>query len=665
MNRLLNSVQAIRMLLLIVSVGAVVLAVSIFYRYSYQQRQGEELLKNQAAWTLETIIQVSERELVSAANAEQTFSEELKAKFQLAVKIVENSSRASLYLDSIKERASFDLFWVNKKADQIKSFLDKNDLQSYSILETFSIASNHPGAVYWIELTSVNRPTHIGLVTFSESNDYILASVSSDRLLKSGQTIGFGQYLKQFQKAQGIEYIVLQDKSRIIAGSLNNYNLTSFQTDSLLLKAMDSDSMIVRSVRYNDKDIIEAIGLFKVDLDKIGVFRCGFSTSVLKEQESKFLNRLIILGVILLLFVVIIIFLFKAYRQREKLEMLVSDLNEYSNHVLNRIDSGVVTFDETGKIKLFTEQAGKLLDIKTENPNLSNLPVAIVKEVDKILKSNKIEDINKTYTFWGRGDSELLSFQFNNLPKVESNNQFALLINDITVQHKHELQKQQSEKLEAITKLGAIVAHEIRNPLNAMKLTLSNMLRLKKNDDSDDSLSRITTINNEIDRIDSLVEDFVQYTQPQKTRLEDVSIPELFNDLKILYEGHKDKSGLKLTFESEPSLTIPGDVRQLKQMFINLINNSIDACSDEGIINITAESDDNGVILSVKDNGPGIEKDKLDRIFDLYYTSKNSGNGIGLAVVNQIVANHKGTVDVKSSPESGTSFEIKIGTAKK
>lgn len=216
------------------------------------------------------------------------------------------------------------------------------------------------------------------------------------------------------------------------------------------------------------------------------------------------------------------------------------------------------------------------------------------------------------------------------------------------------------EKHVAMGELAAGVAHEIRNPLNAIGIVAQ---RLKREfipvEDKEEYLSMTGTMVSEIDRINHSLQDFLEYTKPTPLNISSVNTHDIFARLVDLYESETVEKEIKLQVEGH-SFPIEADASYLQQALANLVKNSIQACEHGAEIKISSQKNGGEVILTVSDSGKGISKDQISRIFDLYYTTKDMGTGVGLALTHKIIADHNGTIEVESEVGAGTKFEIHL-----
>lgn len=220
-----------------------------------------------------------------------------------------------------------------------------------------------------------------------------------------------------------------------------------------------------------------------------------------------------------------------------------------------------------------------------------------------------------------------------------------------------------SEREMAWREMAKQVAHEIKNPLTPMKLSVQQLLRTYNPDDpkSRDKLQSVAnSIIEQIDALTKIANEFSTFAKMPNPNEEKIELLSLIDGVKELFIG---TDGAMITIETSlKELFINGDKDQFVRVFNNLIKNALQAIPDEkeGRIVISIEKELQSAVVSIKDNGVGIAEDKRSKIFVPYFTTKGTGTGLGLAMVKQIIENHQGTIDFESEDGQGTTFTIRI-----
>jgi signal transduction histidine kinase len=238
-----------------------------------------------------------------------------------------------------------------------------------------------------------------------------------------------------------------------------------------------------------------------------------------------------------------------------------------------------------------------------------------------------------------------------------------LVLDDVTEVRALEEQVQRAQRLAALGRLAGGLAHEIRNPLGIVRAAaqiLGGELR------RDQHLGEYTqVIQTEVDRVDRLIEQLLAYARPRPLMHGVVQTHELIERAVSLTRPYAAQQGVDLTAE-EISVLPPlhGDGELLHQALVNLVMNAIQASERGGAVvvrgAVTASGEASRVQLEIRDNGRGIAPDDRERIFDPFFTTRDDGVGLGLSIVQQIVHEHGGTIDVTSEPGVGSVFTVQF-----
>jgi signal transduction histidine kinase len=229
-----------------------------------------------------------------------------------------------------------------------------------------------------------------------------------------------------------------------------------------------------------------------------------------------------------------------------------------------------------------------------------------------------------------------------------------------------ESQLDYSERLADFARITSGIAHEVKNPLNAMVIHLE-LLRSKLQRISpaaDDARPQIEILTSEIKRLDRVVQTFLDFTRPPRINLRPLDVNQVLEETLALAAPEAELRGSTVWRSFEPGLPrISGDADLLKQAFLNIIINGFQAMEQGGRLLVsTSRENETVVLISIKDHGTGIEPEARERIFHLYYTTKPDGNGIGLAQAFRAVQLHNGQITFDSQPRRGATFHIRLKT---
>jgi PAS domain S-box-containing protein len=217
-----------------------------------------------------------------------------------------------------------------------------------------------------------------------------------------------------------------------------------------------------------------------------------------------------------------------------------------------------------------------------------------------------------------------------------------------------------SRRLSAAGRLTRGVAHEVKNPINAIVLHLQ-LLQNKLQQDDPDTRRHMDIITNEIHRLDRVVQILVDFTRPRDLRWEELDMRKILEEVAVLASPEAGRHGIRVVQELQPEpLMARVDPDMMKQAILNLVLNGAQAMAQGGTLTFTARRDDETVLIEVRDQGSGIPPEMQEKIFELYFTTKKDGSGIGLAQTYQIMQWHYGSVEFESIAGAGTTFRLRL-----
>lgn len=218
-----------------------------------------------------------------------------------------------------------------------------------------------------------------------------------------------------------------------------------------------------------------------------------------------------------------------------------------------------------------------------------------------------------------------------------------------------------SEKLTAMGELAKGVAHEVRNPLNAIRVIIQRLKReFSPEKDIEEYRELTDIIQNETDRINRTVNDFLDMAKPPVLNKSKGDIVACLQEILRLFKPRADARGCEIVTDMNPVPQFEFDHNLCREGVLNLLENSLSAVGDKGIIRIGVRHEDDKAFIDIEDNGPGIPEELKSRVFDLYYTTKDTGTGLGLPTVLRIVKEHGGRINLSDSRLGGARFSLEL-----
>ncbi len=330
--------------------------------------------------------------------------------------------------------------------------------------------------------------------------------------------------------------------------------------------------------------------------------------------------------------------------------------------IFNTLQEGILVVDSQGKILYLNHAVNTLLGI--DPARAMGTPIAHhLKELDwpKILAEGRVlnRDLEVFYP-----QQRYLNFYLVPLEDKETSLMgFAIIFHDLTAQRAQANEAIESEKLNAVTLLAAGVAHELGNPLNSLNIHLQlldrDLRQQKPGDSREDLLESVRVARSEVGRLDTIISQFLGAVRPAHTVRSMVSVNTIVREsLAFLQPEIEDRDVIVQEELSEGLPLIPANVDQLKQAFYNLIKNAVQALSHGGILRVTTSRSDTHLQISFEDNGTGISVEDMAHITEPYFTRKKNGTGLGLFIVQRILHEHGGQLELLSEPGRGTTARI-------
>lgn len=225
-----------------------------------------------------------------------------------------------------------------------------------------------------------------------------------------------------------------------------------------------------------------------------------------------------------------------------------------------------------------------------------------------------------------------------------------------------EIQVLHRERLSALGNMAATVAHEVRNPLNAISMGLQRLKAEFRPADDQEDYSRLTALMlGEAQRLNTIVEQFLSLARPIEINAEALPLPEVLKELASLEESAAKRSGVQIRVIAAPNLpALKADPDLLTQVLLNLMLNGLQAMPEGGTLTLEAKTSNSNFLIAVSDTGSGITAENQQRIFEPYFTTKVKGTGLGLAISRRIIEAHGGTITATNETAGGCRFEIRL-----
>ena len=353
----------------------------------------------------------------------------------------------------------------------------------------------------------------------------------------------------------------------------------------------------------------------------------------------------------------------------EQIRTLIMDLateHERIELVLDSMNDGVMVSATDHTLVLVNKAAERLVPFAShewyERPIWNAIADSEICEFIQQTLTNQESAQDREFTLDGNGANRVLSCSI--LPLVGSGviQGNILHIEDITEKRAREARLRRAESLASLTTLAAGVAHEIKNPLGSIGIhiqLLQKALHTCEQLDRERMEGYVEVVNEEVDRLNRIVVDFLFAVRPIDVQLEERSLNEVVHDLLEFVKYELEEAGIELITELEEGLdAIQLDEKYLKQALMNMIKNAMAAMPQGGVLRVSTTQRGDDVVLKLCDNGVGMSDDVIGKIFEPYFTTKDFGSGIGLTLAYKVIKEHRGEIAVMSQQGKGATFTI-------
>src|SRR5688572_598577 len=387
---------------------------------------------------------------------------------------------------------------------------------------------------------------------------------------------------------------------------------------------------------------------------------------------------------------------------KEGLQTVIQKLareRSFLETLFNTIEDGVLVVDESGRILYFNEAVTRLIGLKRQESE-GELISRYLPEIDwpslSVMDSRGGDRVSRYELEVSYPRPRFLSLYAAPLDgAAKGSSGLALILHDATETRRKTFAAIETERMQALTLLAASVAHEIGNPLNALDIHLQLMerelrklrqggldpgasglaadvrpdkaRRRRKAEPTVESCAEaierldryVSVAKGEIVRLDYIVRQFLQAIRPTPPKLGPTTLNDVVRETVDLLRPEIENRGITIHERLTPQMAeAPLDRTQVKQVLVNLMKNAIQAMTKGGVLTLETGQGGEGVWMAVRDTGGGIPQEQLNRIFEPFFTTKKKGSGLGLMIVQRIVRDHGGRIELESRVNEGTTFRV-------
>lgn len=354
---------------------------------------------------------------------------------------------------------------------------------------------------------------------------------------------------------------------------------------------------------------------------------------------------------------------------KQQIHALIYDLareNEHMEVVLDSLTDGVIVADNHNKLILCNKSAERMVPFR-DFDYYEKLVWSVVGDRDiadfiqkSILNEESIRD--REFTLENMGTTRILSISIMPLVRRGRVRGNVIHVEDVSEKRWKEARLRRAESLASLTTLAAGVAHEIKNPLGSIGIhiqLMQRMLAASESVKSDDISGYLDIVNEEVERLNRIVMDFLFAVRPMDINLEDHDLNALLHEIMDFMKYEIEEADVELVEDYQVDIPhILLDDKFIKQAILNIVKNALNALPEGGNLTVSTRCRGDEVVLRIIDDGTGMSEELLNKIFEPYFTTNEFGSGIGLTIVYKIIKEHRGEISVISQEGKGTTFTI-------
>ena len=449
-----------------------------------------------------------------------------------------------------------------------------------------------------------------------------------------------------------VVYLVLQDEKGILFATPNVQAISRIDDDPALVQVMSDRAEASRIEEFNEIDVLELVRPFVVEDELVGIFRIGISLDNYHHHIRRTEGQLIILFLILFGAGFVLFLLFMNYQS-------YANIKELFDRTLGAVEDGVLLVNSkrviNGVNKMFCSMSAFSEDMLVGN-RYDAVLVGDPFDVDKVLSEGR--KISDEKMLFGR------HIQYDTYPLSDNRQRVTgviTILHDVSKIRAFEKEREEAERLIFLGNLVANFAHEIKNPLNGLSIATQRLTR--EFPGVDEEYTRLTEgLKKEIDTLNRIVNDFLTLARPKMREKAPFKVSTVLEKVRATIAHELSEYDITLEFAVDSDLEITGNADDFRRAVLNVFLNAIEAVNAvEGrsrAIRVKLVEEGKTVLLTISDNGIGMDEEERERIFSPYFTTKKSGTGLGLYIAQKIIKDHGGKIRIESKKSKGTAFTI-------
>jgi len=490
-----------------------------------------------------------------------------------------------------------------------------------------------------------------------ESGGAIVVTAAASDLPDRLESVQLGKVLSGLADHLPIAYVIVQDPDGPVSATPGVQRIDPIAEVPALRDAWNDRRPRHRFTWHQGKEILEWISSFELESDYRVLFRVGVNLAFYRQALSDVARRDLLLGLAVLLGSGILLTLLQTAQNYRFLRSRYLQSLALSDRIMENTSEAVLLLDGAGRVVRSNPQAERLLGLRPGELALERLAA--------LFPEGAAQETVNAGIYFRLEERQFLGVvqPFEAGSAEPGGSSWLVQVRDVTRLREMEERQEREERLVGLGRLVAAVAHEIRNPLNAISLSVQTLQRRLQASGEESAGANLRMIREEVSRLDRLVEDLLGYARPGDLQLQPVELGKVLDKLRVLFQETLGAQGVEWRQESAvgtPWPTLQADEEKLTRVLLNLLRNSLQAMTGAGWLSWRWSREDGHGLLQLHDGGPGFSPQALARAREPFFSTRPQGSGLGLFISHEIARRHGWTLDLDNHPAGGALVTIRI-----
>jgi PAS domain S-box-containing protein len=644
------------------------------FEYQYRKSEIEHIMREEATLLIHALNEGAENAITGYNENSSLLTGSLMSQLRLLDRIDKKTALTSADLTEIAGSGGIyriNIFDRNGKRIAFNTPPDHDPLaqQCDPKLELQPIFSRQTDSlVVGIRESSSKRGARLVVAVARSRGGAITGNIDASRLINLRRQLGVGRLIQRIgADTTGIDYIIWQDTTAILAATPNVTGAEPLLSDTVLAKALLQKKPTTRFTIFDGRKVFEVVKPFFYQDINVGLLRIGLKTDHFTIALTKLRTRFIMLAFLFCFAALVMLNLVMTRRSELRMAQAYQRAQTFSSTILESMADAVVAVNADCSITLVNGASERLFALSSLNA--LNTPVAQIlpecAEFFSIIMAEKRVSLHRELECIVGGKTLFLAGNFTLITGVDRSVEGALgVFRDLSEQRSMQRIINRQEKLSAMGELASGVAHEIRNPLNAIGILAQRLaIEFSPTADEEEYRQLVRAVVSEVYRVNAIIQRFLKFARPSKLIMIKSDLDEFMLSYRHLLQGEADAKGIRFSLNTDSGAMVNIDHEQMRQALLNLVQNAVEATEEGGEITVSLFCRENQALIEIVDTGRGIPEKERARIFNLYFTTKDEGTGMGLSIANQIIQSHGGIIEIESEEHQGSCFRIKLPLA--